>query len=307
MLRDADAGDVPRQGTGRDAVSAFDASIRDRATGGSSSSVNSATRWSRKSSTCTTSPSCSCRRARSRGSRHCCAGRTPPGASSRRRRSSRVAEDTGLIVPIGAWVIERGVPPAGPWRKAIPNGRTSTMAVNLSARQLRDPKLVPSRAQPRWRTRSFPTVAVPRADRELAHGEAGGGRGAARPASRLGVRHLDRRLRHRLLVAGVPCGACRSTGSRSTSPSSTGLDRDTSDESLVAAIVAMTKRATGNHGRRGSRDPRPEQTSPRARLRRRPGLPLSRGRSRRPRPSRRRQLGVARRSHLKIVPDTDLA
>jgi EAL domain-containing protein (putative c-di-GMP-specific phosphodiesterase class I) len=47
-----------------------------------------------------------------------------------------VAEDTGLIVPIGAWVIREACRQAAAWR-ATP----VTMRVNLSARQLRDPEL----------------------------------------------------------------------------------------------------------------------------------------------------------------------
>jgi diguanylate cyclase len=45
-----------------------------------------------------------------------------------------VAEDTGLIVPIGAWVIREACRQAVAW--------PVTMRVNLSARQLRDPSLV---------------------------------------------------------------------------------------------------------------------------------------------------------------------
>jgi diguanylate cyclase (GGDEF)-like protein len=48
-----------------------------------------------------------------------------------------VAEDTGLIVPIGAWVLQEACRQAAAW------GDTPvTMRVNLSARQLRDPGLV---------------------------------------------------------------------------------------------------------------------------------------------------------------------
>jgi diguanylate cyclase len=45
-----------------------------------------------------------------------------------------VAEDTGLIVPIGAWVIREACRQAAAW--------PVTMRVNVSARQLRDPRLV---------------------------------------------------------------------------------------------------------------------------------------------------------------------
>lgn len=54
-----------------------------------------------------------------------------------------VAEDTGLIVSIGTWVIEEASHQLARWRDAIPNGDDLYVAVNLSVRQLRDPQLVP--------------------------------------------------------------------------------------------------------------------------------------------------------------------
>ncbi|HEY2259211.1 MAG TPA: EAL domain-containing protein [Solirubrobacteraceae bacterium] len=50
-----------------------------------------------------------------------------------------VAEDTGLIVPIGDWVIEQALQQVSRWRQSRPE---VTISVNLSARQLEDPGLV---------------------------------------------------------------------------------------------------------------------------------------------------------------------
>jgi diguanylate cyclase (GGDEF)-like protein len=50
-----------------------------------------------------------------------------------------VAEETGLIVPIGAWVLEQALEHVGRWRKSRPG---VTISVNLSARQLEDPGLI---------------------------------------------------------------------------------------------------------------------------------------------------------------------
>jgi diguanylate cyclase (GGDEF)-like protein/PAS domain S-box-containing protein len=52
-----------------------------------------------------------------------------------------IAEETGLIVPIGWWVLAEAVNHAASW-PALPNGRLVEVAVNLSARQLADAALV---------------------------------------------------------------------------------------------------------------------------------------------------------------------
>jgi diguanylate cyclase (GGDEF)-like protein len=51
-----------------------------------------------------------------------------------------VAEDTGLIVPLGQWVLEQATHDAAEWRSA--HGRPLAVSVNLSPRQLHDPDLV---------------------------------------------------------------------------------------------------------------------------------------------------------------------
>jgi diguanylate cyclase (GGDEF)-like protein/PAS domain S-box-containing protein len=55
-----------------------------------------------------------------------------------------VAEDTGLIVPIGAWVLAEACRSAAAWRAA---GSTAGVSVNLSPRQLAQPDLVAHVAQ----------------------------------------------------------------------------------------------------------------------------------------------------------------
>ena len=52
------------------------------------------------------------------------------------------AEQTELIVPIGAWVIEQACRQLKAWQTKFPRARPLTMNVNLSARQLADPDLV---------------------------------------------------------------------------------------------------------------------------------------------------------------------
>ncbi len=142
LLRDADTAMYQAKEAGRDAVTVFDASMRDRATqrlalehdlrqaiergelhlhyqpvvklpNGEIEGFEALLRWA-----------------------HPTRGQIPPVAFI------PVAEDTGLIVPIGAWVIREACRQLAQWRKTLPNGRQLTMAVNLSARQLRDPRLV---------------------------------------------------------------------------------------------------------------------------------------------------------------------
>jgi EAL domain-containing protein (putative c-di-GMP-specific phosphodiesterase class I) len=53
----------------------------------------------------------------------------------------QVAEETGAIVPLGAWVLQEACRQASQWAKACPEQRL-TMSVNLSPRQLSDPAIV---------------------------------------------------------------------------------------------------------------------------------------------------------------------
>ena len=54
-----------------------------------------------------------------------------------------LAEETGLIVPIGAWVLDQATAQAARWRERS-WGRSLTVNVNLSARQLRQSDLIPT-------------------------------------------------------------------------------------------------------------------------------------------------------------------
>ncbi|MFN8556200.1 MAG: EAL domain-containing protein [Dehalococcoidia bacterium] len=53
-----------------------------------------------------------------------------------------LAEDTGLIVPIGRWVLEQACRQAVAWQQRFPHAAAMTMSVNLSGRQLQQPELV---------------------------------------------------------------------------------------------------------------------------------------------------------------------
>ncbi|MGH7131040.1 MAG: putative bifunctional diguanylate cyclase/phosphodiesterase, partial [Phycisphaerales bacterium] len=53
-----------------------------------------------------------------------------------------VAEDTGAIVPIGAWVLEEACRQLSIWNQQHPHRRDLFMSVNVSARQLTSPSIV---------------------------------------------------------------------------------------------------------------------------------------------------------------------
>jgi len=53
-----------------------------------------------------------------------------------------IAEDTGAIVPIGAWVLREACQVASDWQSRFPHEPGISMAVNLSGRQLTAPDLV---------------------------------------------------------------------------------------------------------------------------------------------------------------------
>jgi diguanylate cyclase (GGDEF)-like protein/PAS domain S-box-containing protein len=53
-----------------------------------------------------------------------------------------LAEETGLILPIGRWVIQEACRQAAEWHRAYPKDKPLVMCINLSGRQLEDPELV---------------------------------------------------------------------------------------------------------------------------------------------------------------------
>jgi len=53
-----------------------------------------------------------------------------------------LAEDTGLIVPIGLWVLQQALRDRAQWQAALPLNTQLRLSVNLSARQLSDPNLL---------------------------------------------------------------------------------------------------------------------------------------------------------------------
>jgi EAL domain-containing protein (putative c-di-GMP-specific phosphodiesterase class I) len=53
-----------------------------------------------------------------------------------------IAEETGVIEELGAWVLETACRDLARWRREIPGYRDLYVAVNLSVRQLRNPRVI---------------------------------------------------------------------------------------------------------------------------------------------------------------------
>ncbi len=67
-----------------------------------------------------------------------------------------IAEETGLITQIGAWVLDEACRQIRAWRRLVPGAERLTMAVNMSARQLRDSDLPFMIDRTMWRHRLEP-------------------------------------------------------------------------------------------------------------------------------------------------------
>ena len=114
-----------------------------------------------------------------------------------------VAEDTGLVLPLGHWVLEQACIAAVEWQLRHPDSPV-VMAVNLSARQFQQPDLCEQVAQVLRSTGPRPEPARPRDHRDGGHGGHDGDPADAAQAQGAEGAAVDRRLRHRVLVAELP-------------------------------------------------------------------------------------------------------
>ena len=140
----------------------------------------------------------------SSASRRSSAGSTPSAASSRRSSFIPLAEETGLIMPLGRWVLETACRQATRWRDARPDGPQLLMSVNLSARQFVQPDLVDQVDAILTETGLDPTTLELEITESVVMDQSEVGHPDAPPAARHGRPARPRRLRHRLFVAGLP-------------------------------------------------------------------------------------------------------
>ena len=209
MIRDADTAMYQAKEAGRDGVAAFDASMRDRASRRLQLEHHLRNALANRELQVLLQPIVRLDRGCVDGFeallrwRHRTLGEVPPA------EFIPIAEDTGLINDIGAWTIDEACRSLRRCRQSLPDAPDLTVAVNVSARQLRDPALLGTVDRALRAPWPAPRRAVPGADRVVADGGPGGGGRDAAGAARARGAAVHRRLRDRLLVAllpqAVPC------------------------------------------------------------------------------------------------------
>ena len=99
-----------------------------------------------------------------------------------------LAEETGLIVPIGAWVLDEALRQVRAWQRRPGDRAAPWMSVNLSVRQLADPDLIGPRRRRARAPRVDPSKLAARGDRERdPRGRRGGPHRARRGSTQLGA------------------------------------------------------------------------------------------------------------------------
>ncbi len=116
-----------------------------------------------------------------------------------------VAEQTGLIIPLGSWVLRTACAQVRSWNDELSADHQLALSVNLSARQLSEPDLVDEVSSVLVEAGISPRRASTRARAHREPDARGRRRGphARAPAPQDGGRPGDRRLRHGLFISAV--------------------------------------------------------------------------------------------------------
>jgi len=142
IVRDAETALYQAKSAGRDAVAFFDAAMRDRATRRARLERDLHRAIEREEIALHYQPIVDVKSRRVVGFEALCRwnhaqlGAVPP------LEFIPIAEETGLIVPLGAWVFKTASQQLSDWRRTIFDGADLFMSVNVSSRQLRDPGIV---------------------------------------------------------------------------------------------------------------------------------------------------------------------
>jgi diguanylate cyclase (GGDEF)-like protein/PAS domain S-box-containing protein len=141
LLRDADIAMYVAKDDGKDAVRLFEPWMRDKARARFQVQSEFAGALDRREFTLYYQPTYELRTGRLEGFEalmrwnHPTLGVIPPD------QFIPIAEDTGFIVPLGRWALYEATRQLAQWSRALGDGRALTIAINVSARQIRDPRL----------------------------------------------------------------------------------------------------------------------------------------------------------------------
>ena len=150
-----------------------------------------------------------------------------------------VAEETGLIEPIGGWMLSEACRQVREWQRKHPRGPTLGMSVNVSTRQLSQGRIAAEVERVLGATGLDPaSLTLEITESALMHDlNAGAGHGAA-PA-----RHVRAACTWTTSAPATrrwrTCTASRSTRSRSIDRSSSQMDRAPQQAAIVKAIVSL--------------------------------------------------------------------
>jgi diguanylate cyclase (GGDEF)-like protein len=142
IVRDADTALYQAKAAGRDAVAFFDAEMRDRASRRSRLERDLHRAIERDELVLQYQPVVDVRSRRVVGFEALCRWNHPQLGAVPPLEFIPIAEETGLIVPLGAWVFETAARQLADWRATLVDGADLFMSVNVSSRQLRDPGIV---------------------------------------------------------------------------------------------------------------------------------------------------------------------
>ena len=184
-----------------------------------------------------------------------------------------LAEQSGLIVPLGAWVIARSIHQLAEWHRDTPQTSGLWMAINLSARQLSSPGLVALITDALEGNQIDPshlhlevTESVLIDDRATAITRLG-------QLKDLGVRididDFGTGYSSLAYLKKLPIDTLKIDRSFTD-----GLGTDPDDTSIVHAIISLARRPGAGPDRRGCRDRRATGRAAAAGLRAGPGVPL---------------------------------
>jgi diguanylate cyclase (GGDEF)-like protein len=142
MIRDADIAMYDAKESGRDTVASFDASMRDRVSKRLDLERDLYHALERDELVLHYQPVMDIGSGRVRGFEALLRWNHPAWGLVSPLTFIPVAEDTGLILDIGAWALGEACHQMQQWRGELNDGESMTMAVNVSARQLRNQGIV---------------------------------------------------------------------------------------------------------------------------------------------------------------------